>query len=158
MHHRPSQADRSWRASSRRLSSGRKPQRSLMRAPRARPLGPTTRHVPHQQQVWPLVSSARAWPALPRDQERDGMTRGPSETPADASTVHARDIEVLAREAQVPFEDVAQLYAREFAALTAGARITSFLPILTTRKVRALLRQRGHAHRVLATVEPPMPV
>ena len=86
------------------------------------------------------------------------MTRGTAETPADDSTVHAHDIEVLAREAQVPFEDVAQLYARELAALTAGARITRFLPILTTRKVRALLRQRGHPQRVRATVESPRPV
>jgi Protein of unknown function (DUF3562) len=44
----------------------------------------------------------------------------------------------------VPLDDVAQLYAREFATLAAGARITSFLPILATRKVRTLLRQRGH--------------
>ena len=86
------------------------------------------------------------------------MTRGTSDPPADDSTVHAPDIEVLAREAQVPREDVAQLYARELAALTAGARITSFLPILTTREVRALLRQRGHPHRGRATVESPLPV
>ena len=39
-------------------------------------------------------------------------------------------------------DDVAQLYAREWAALTARAHITSFLPILVTRKVRAILRQR----------------
>jgi len=86
------------------------------------------------------------------------MTRGPAETPADDSPVHAPDIEVLAREAQVPREAVAQLYAREWAALTAGARITSFLSILTTRKVRALLRQRGQPHRGRATVESPLPV
>ena len=72
------------------------------------------------------------------------MTSRTSDTPPHDSTVHARDIEVLAREAHVPLDDVAQLYARELAALTAGARITSFLPILTTRKVRAILRQRCH--------------
>jgi len=86
------------------------------------------------------------------------MTRGTSDTSADDSTVHAQDIEVLAREAQVPIEDMAQLYAREFAVLAAGARITSFLPILTTRKVRAFLRQSGHPHRVLATGGSPTPV
>jgi hypothetical protein len=31
--------------------------------------------------------------------------------------------------------------------LKAGARITSFLPILTTRKVREILRQRRHPAR-----------
>jgi Protein of unknown function (DUF3562) len=63
------------------------------------------------------------------------------------------DIEVLAREAQVPLDDVAQLYVREWAALSAGVRITSLLPILTTRKVRDLLRQHGHPQRVPAAVE-----
>ena len=70
------------------------------------------------------------------------MTSRTADTPAHDSTVHARDIEALAREAQVPLDDVAQLYAREWAALTARAHITSFLPILVTRKVRAILRQR----------------
>jgi hypothetical protein len=57
------------------------------------------------------------------------------------SIAHQRAIEALAREAQVPIEDVTRLYAHELAALTAGARITTFLPVLTTRKVRAILRQ-----------------
>jgi hypothetical protein len=85
------------------------------------------------------------------------MTSRTSDTPLHDSTVHARDIEVLAREAHVPLDDVAQLYARELAALTAGARITSFLPILTTRKVRAILRQRCHPHRIPATVDASRP-
>ena len=70
------------------------------------------------------------------------MTSRTADTPAHDSAVYARDIEALAREAQVPLDDVAQLYAREWAALTARAHITSFLPILVTRKVRAILRQR----------------
>ena len=69
--------------------------------------------------------------------------------------MYAPDLEALAREMDVPLDDVAQLYARELAALTAGARITSFLPILTTRKVRAILRQRCHSSRIPATVEAP---
>ena len=77
----------------------------------------------------------------------------PQTLPPFDSTVHARDIEALAREAHVPLDAVAQLYARELAALTAGARITSFLPILTTRKVRAILRQRCHPQRVPAAIE-----
>jgi hypothetical protein len=85
------------------------------------------------------------------------MTSRTSDTPPHDSTMHARDIEVLAREAHVPLDDVAQLYARELAALTAGARITSFLPTLTTRKVRTILRQRCHPNRVPAAVEAPAP-
>ena len=80
-----------------------------------------------------------------------------SDTPPHDSTVHERDIESLAREAHVPLDDVARLYASELAALTAGARITSFLPILTTRKVRAILRQRCHPHRIPAAVEASAP-
>ena len=86
------------------------------------------------------------------------MTSSTANTPTYDSTVHTQDIEGLAREAQVPFEDVAQLYARELTALTAGAHITSFLPILTTRKVRALLRQRCHPPGVQATVGSPLSV
>jgi len=85
------------------------------------------------------------------------MTRRTADTPPHDSTGHARDLEALAREAQVPLEDVAQLYAREWAALTARARITSFLPILVTRQVRAILRQRSHPRRVPAAVEAPAP-
>jgi len=59
------------------------------------------------------------------------------------SAAHQRAIEALAHEAQVPIEDVLELYARELTAVTAGARITQFLVILTTRRVRAILRRRG---------------
>jgi Protein of unknown function (DUF3562) len=60
----------------------------------------------------------------------------------------------LAQQSHVPFDHVAQLYERELAVLTARARITDFLTILTTRKVREILRQRRHpAH----TSEVPAP-
>jgi len=85
------------------------------------------------------------------------MTSRTAGTPLYDSTGHAPDIEALAREAQVPLEDVAQLYAREWAALTAMARITSFLPILVTRQVRAILRQPCHLRRVPAAVEATVP-
>lgn len=62
-------------------------------------------------------------------------------------------IEALAYQEHMPIEDVAQLYKRELALLTMGARITHFLPILTIRKVRDLLRQRRHtAHDPIAPV------
>ena len=65
-----------------------------------------------------------------------------SSTPPRESSTHERAIEALARESHVPIDQVAQLYEHELAVLKAGARITSFLPILTTRKVREILRQR----------------
>jgi len=42
----------------------------------------------------------------------------------------------------VPIDYVAQLYAHELIVLTVGARLTGFLTILTTQKVREILRQR----------------
>jgi len=65
-----------------------------------------------------------------------------------ASAATQRALEDLARDARVPLETVSQLYAREWAALAAQAHITTFLPILTTRKVRAILRQQLSSSRV----------
>ena len=56
-------------------------------------------------------------------------------------------IEFLARESQVPLDEVARLYEDERAGLAVGARITGFLPILALRKVRALLRSRSVGKR-----------
>jgi hypothetical protein len=75
-------------------------------------------------------------------------------THPDESTTHERAIEALARQSQVPIDHVAQLYERELAVLTVGARITGFLTILTTRKVRELLRQRRHPARASAAPAP----
>ena len=80
------------------------------------------------------------------------MPSHPTVTPAHASAAAQRDLEDLARDAQVPLDTVAQLYAREWAALAAQARITTFLPILTTRKVRAILRQQCPPSRVPVAV------
>jgi len=60
------------------------------------------------------------------------------------SATHERAIEALARQAHAPIDQVAWLYERELAVLEVGARITGFLTILTTRKVREILRQRSH--------------
>ena len=56
-----------------------------------------------------------------------------------------RAIEFLARESQVPINEVARLYEDERAALEVGARITGFLPIFAIRKIRELLRRRSVA-------------
>jgi hypothetical protein len=77
-----------------------------------------------------------------------------SSTHPDESTTHERAIEALARQSHVPIEHVAQLYERELAVLTVGARLTGFLTILTTRKVRELLRQRRHPAHASAAPAP----
>ena len=77
------------------------------------------------------------------------MHKFPSSTPPSGSTTHERAIATLAQQSHVPIDQVTRLYERELAALTVGARITSFLTILTTRKVREILRQ--HPHPVCAS-------
>ena len=57
-------------------------------------------------------------------------------------SVHQRTIEHLARESQVPVDEVAQLYDNARAELEAGARIKGFIGIFAIRNVRRLLRQR----------------
>ena len=57
-------------------------------------------------------------------------------------SVHQRTIEHLARESQVPVDEVAKLYDDARAELEAGARIKGFIGIFAIRNVRRLLRQR----------------
>ena len=80
------------------------------------------------------------------------MSRCSSSTHPRESFTRERAIEALARQFHVPIDHVAQLYEREFAVLTVGARITGFLTILTTRKVREILRQRSHLQTVPQTL------
>jgi Protein of unknown function (DUF3562) len=68
------------------------------------------------------------------------MHRLSSSTHPRESSTHERAIEALARQSHVSIDHVAQLDERELAALTVGARITGFLTILTTQKVREILR------------------
>ena len=82
------------------------------------------------------------------------MNRLSSSTHFHESSTHERAIEALARQSHVPIEHVAQLYERELAVLTVGARLTGFLTILTTRKVRELLRQRRHPAHASAAPAP----
>jgi hypothetical protein len=55
---------------------------------------------------------------------------------------HQRTIEFLARESQVPVDEVAQLYEDARTKLEIGARIKGFLSIFALRNVRKVLRQR----------------
>jgi Protein of unknown function (DUF3562) len=88
--------------------------------------------------------------------ESDTMTLFASATHPRGSAAHEGAIEALAREAHVPIAQVTQLYARELAVLTAGARITGFLTILTTRTVRKILRHGRHSVRTPAGVDAPV--
>src|SRR5438128_11249920 len=87
--------------------------------------------------------------------ESNTMTMLASAMHPHNSAAHEGAIEALAREAHVPIEQVAQLYAHELAVLTAGARITGFLTILTTRAVREILRQGRHPVGAPAGVHAP---
>ena len=59
-----------------------------------------------------------------------------------------RAIEILAREAALPIDEVTRLYEVERAGLGVGAHITAFLPIFAVRNVRKALRQRASEKRV----------
>jgi hypothetical protein len=50
------------------------------------------------------------------------------------------EIELLARETQMPPELVAKVYSRERAKLERTARIKTYVPVLAHRQVKALLR------------------
>jgi hypothetical protein len=50
-------------------------------------------------------------------------------------------LEAISRETRAPIDEIERVYDEEFAALAADARITQFLGVLTTRRVRLKLRQ-----------------
>lgn len=56
----------------------------------------------------------------------------------------AAEIEQLARETDVPRDIVARLYSAELAKLERVAKIKTYVPVLTHRRVKALLRQQRH--------------
>ena len=61
--------------------------------------------------------------------------------PANADT----EIELLARETQMPRELVAKIYSSERAKLERTARIKTYVPVLIHRHVKALLREQHRA-------------
>jgi len=61
--------------------------------------------------------------------------------PANADT----EIELLARETQLPRELVAKIYSSERAKLERTARIKTYVPVLIHRQVKALLREQHRA-------------
>ena len=51
----------------------------------------------------------------------------------------------------VPLEDVRSLFAQEFSRLELGAKVRSYLAVLTASNVRAMLRRRGAPMRTEST-------
>jgi len=62
----------------------------------------------------------------------------PTERPPHRNPV----ITLLAREFQLPPNEVREIYERELAALDPGARVKAFVPIFASRRVRELLLRR----------------
>lgn len=77
---------------------------------------------------------------------------------SDEPVDHERVIAFLAKKATLPLDEVRRLYEHEWAALDSAARIKGFVPILTVRHVRELLRKsRGNAIKRPPTVEISVP-
>lgn len=68
---------------------------------------------------------------MPFDRENNGFSE------------HSRAIEFLANETHTPVEQITNIYGREYSKLAADARIKDYLPVLTIRKVREILKLRS---------------
>jgi Protein of unknown function (DUF3562) len=73
----------------------------------------------------------------PRDREPKAVVELPES--------HRNAVLGLATYAQLPVELVADHYRRELAELEAHARITQYLPLIATRRVRERLRNHRNA-------------
>ncbi len=60
---------------------------------------------------------------------------------SDEAVDHKRVIACLAKKSTVPIAEVTLLYEREWVGLETGARVKCFVPILTVRRLRELLRK-----------------
>jgi hypothetical protein len=56
---------------------------------------------------------------------------------------HKKIVASLAAEFDAPIDEVATLYERERAGLSAQAKVTTFLHVLAVRQVQEILRQRA---------------
>jgi len=69
------------------------------------------------------------------------MSEQPINRPADADA--DAEIEILARETDMPLEFVEEIYTNERAKLERTARIKTYVPVLIHRHVKALLREQS---------------
>jgi hypothetical protein len=56
---------------------------------------------------------------------------------------HERTINSLSNRTGAPLVEVRRLFAQEFSRLELGARVRSYLSVLTASNVRAMLRRKG---------------
>ncbi len=70
----------------------------------------------------------------------------PQNTPETGS--HEREIRSLSARTEVSPAEVGALFAHEFARLRMGAKVGSYLAVLTTSNVRAMLRRKDKRARV----------
>lgn len=66
-----------------------------------------------------------------------------------------RAVSSLSDRTGAPLADVRTLFAQEFAALELGARVRSYLTVLTASRVRTRLRRRKQVVAQLSEVPPP---
>lgn len=57
---------------------------------------------------------------------------------------HRAAVDKLARDLDLPVEEVEKVYLSEMARIESGARIKTFLTVLTVGSVRSRLRRDGH--------------
>jgi hypothetical protein len=69
------------------------------------------------------------------------MKRQISAAPSDDLLNRTRVIAFLARKSTIPIAEVTQIYEHEWAKLEATARLKGYVPTLTFRHVRELLRK-----------------
>ena len=70
------------------------------------------------------------------------MTTNPNETTSQES-----ELELLARQADMPVEIVHRIYDLERAKLEKAARIKTYVPVLAHRRVKELLQYNGQSER-----------
>jgi hypothetical protein len=69
----------------------------------------------------------------------------PQDSPKPPS--HEREIRSLSTRTAIPPDEVRALFAHEFARLGMGAKVGTYLTVLTTSNVRAMLRRKGKRTR-----------
>ena len=75
----------------------------------------------------------------------DVMPRHPLHADGGERSRHFGEIQVLADELGRPVPEIAQLYEDVLDSLRAQARVTDFLAVLVSKRVRALCRRRHGA-------------
>ena len=65
----------------------------------------------------------------------------PIHRPHASRAVHQRSKEAIARETETAIDEVDRIYEEELSDLSSEAKVTQFLGVLTSKRVRARLRK-----------------